>query len=66
MIWDLRREEERGKIAFEKPEDRRNRFPIRFRRSEVPKSSPRLPRDFQVGILWIFGSQRCDLFHSFE
>jgi hypothetical protein len=41
------------KTRLKIPEDRQNRFPIRFRRSEEPKSSPRLPRAFQVGILWM-------------
>jgi len=35
----------------ENPEDRRNRFPVRFRRSEGPKPSPRMPRAFHVGII---------------
>jgi len=42
-----------GQVEWrQKPEDRRNRFPVRFRRSEEPESSPRLPRVFQVGNLF--------------
>lgn len=62
-----RRGEEKGRIAVKKPEDRRNRFPVRFRRSEgtqvFPPVAKGLPsRDF-CGLI---RSQFRGLFHSFQ
>jgi len=60
-------ERRKGELLFKKPEDRRNRFPVRFRRSEgtqvFPPVAKGLPsRDF-CGLI---RSQFRGLFHSFQ
>ncbi len=64
-----RREGERreGELLFKNPKIAGTGSPSGSGDLKVPKSSPRLPRAFQVGTLWTYqGHSFAPLFHSFK